>query len=1404
MNKKALWILLFMLILFNVKSFCTPAYPYPIEVTQSDKSVVTVTLKGDEKVSWAKSVDGFTLLRAENGDFVYAIADGRGGIKPSNVLAHNPNQRSEEEIALLATLSEDLFYSQEQIAYLKQFWAINQDFENRLSQAPKSTTSPTETYRMVVILMGFADLAFTTPRAEIDALFNQVGYSVNGNAGSIRDYFLASSAGKLSVEATVVGPYTAANNMAYYGQNYEGTHTDMHVRELVTEAVIFADPEVDFSQFTNGEGENVSCVYVIYAGVPESSGNNSNTIWPHRSRLYSSFAIDGVYVSDYGVSSEKQGSEYNPQPPTIGTICHEFSHVLGQADYYDTDYNEQGSFNDHDSWDLMCSGNYNNDGKCPPLWSAHEREVRGYIEIEELLAEGSNTLPPLHSVNKAYKMTISQNEYFLLENRQKVGWDYYLPGHGMLIFHVNKNVAGWNSNCANCNPNNPGMDLEEANPNSVYNRESNPFPGTSNRTSFTDSTNPNSMSYAGNPINRPITNIQENTSTGNIIFDYGAADATRPIVTTLSAIGFSDSISVAASIDNTQSLSIIERGVCFSDTTATPTVLCNTMTSPSNSNNFSIGLGNLQPDREYFVRAYAKTADKVGYGEIMKVKTRCMAELEFPFEDGFEQNNTTFDCWENEFGIFVTNTWSLTDTAYESGGISSAAEGSNWAFIRSDWTNGTQTTKLVTLPIDLSNINQAILSFSYAQKAKSGKQDKLKVYYKNSPNGAWTLLQSYNSNVSSWTTATISLPNTTNYYLIAFEATLQGGYGVCLDNVSVLEGDQNAFPHISTLSFDDLTDVSAKVDAALLSQGNNPVYQMGVCYATHQNPTIEDAVIIVPNADNFSVNLQSLEPNTTYYVRAFARNNGHLSYGEEIEFLTLCQRISTYPYNALTEQDNPCIRTNAWTFDSENNSYRFESGQSGSRDLLVLPIFDLEHFEDIYLCFDRLQAQSASSTIDTLRVLYRTNVADPWNELALFSNATTDYTRDSLPLNYTSSTLFIAFEGISNSSSLSVKNILVNATMQTPFVITNEPQLATYNSISVSGEVTMSGLSEVTSRGICWSVETMPTTADNTLALGSGIGTFEGTISNLQEHTTYYIRAFATNSYGTTYGQQFQISTPYTPILNNTISESQQICEGSIADDLQGSQPSGGSGTYTYQWIMSTDSIVWVESTMSSVSNLQDLEMRQLFATTYFARVVSSTFVSDTSNVVTILVSPASRGGNVFLVSDNPASGSELRLQLRASLGDVLYWEKRKEGYNYERIENSQDSIYLTDIPAEAGTWSYRAVVKSGTCEEATSGSLSVNVAQGVGLNDIATNKTTIKVSPNPSDGHIKIHSGSDLGKAKIEVISTDGKLVHCLQDLAIPNGETELYLGDLRSGSYVLRIYFEQSTWECVLIINR
>ena len=136
-------------------------------------------------------------MRADNGDFVYAISDGKGGMMPSNVISHNPENRTAEETAFVSTLDKALFYSSEQISYLKQLWLAVDDFEAKRVGA-KSGVNEIETYKMVVILMSYADVAFESSREEVDALFNQVGYSVNGHQGSIHDYFKASSAGKLN------------------------------------------------------------------------------------------------------------------------------------------------------------------------------------------------------------------------------------------------------------------------------------------------------------------------------------------------------------------------------------------------------------------------------------------------------------------------------------------------------------------------------------------------------------------------------------------------------------------------------------------------------------------------------------------------------------------------------------------------------------------------------------------------------------------------------------------------------------------------------------------------------------------------------------------------------------------------------------------------------------------------------------------------------------------------------------------------------------------------------------------------------------------------------------------------------------------------------------------------------
>lgn len=1383
----------------GLKAFCVPAYPYPMVFTQSDKSNVSVLLKGDEKVAWAKTSDGYTLMRAENGDFVYAIPDGKGGMKPSSVLTHNPAERTSEEKALIATLDKNLFYSPEQISYLKQLWDISADF-NEKTMHKSLNANGVEDYKMLVILMSYSDLAFTMTREDVDALFNQVGYSANGHQGSVKDFFKASSFGKLNVEATVVGPYTASHEMAYYGENYPGTNTDMRARDLVIEAIEFANPEVDFSQFTNGEGEYVSCVYVLYAGYSAASGGAENTIWPHRSRLYTPYSIDGVYVSDYGVSSEMEGSSYYSRPMTIGTICHEFSHVLGQADYYDTDYETQGSFADHGPWDLMSSGNYNNGGLCPPLWSAHEREVRGYTEIIELSDSGNVTLPPLHSGNIAYKMSFNQNEYFILENRQQVGWDYYLPGHGMLIYHVNKNVAGWNSNCANCDPNNPGLDLEEANSN-TNNRAGNPFPGTSNKTSFTDETTPDSKSRSGMRLNRPISNISENTSTGNITFLYLDTDNARPVVTTLGAEVSADSIRVNARIDGTQSSAIIERGVCFSDSVRIPTIANSTMIASSSTEQFTVELNNLLPNKEYYVRAYAKTADRVGYGEAIAVKTICFAETEIPFAESFEANDTRFDCWGQEFGVFVSNKWTLTDSAYESGAIASADDGSRWAFIRSDWSGGTQTTKLVSLPLNLSSISQPALKFSYALKAKAGNNDNLKVYYKTSANAEWTLLQSFTSEQDTWTETTINLPTPSAEYYVAFEAVLRGGYGVCVDDVEIFETDMTAFPDVRTLSYDKVTDVAAEVNASLVSNGNNPVHTLGLCYATHSMPTMEDDIIETVVANNYSINLNDLEPSTTYYVRAFAKNNGHLKYGEELQITTRCERISQYPYTVSAT----CVEQKGWTLSEDNTSYEFTAATTGARDTLVLPIFNLQNFENTSISFERLQTPaSGTSAVDTLKVLYRRNVSEQWNTLESFAASATTYTRDTIELTDLSEEYFIAFEGVSNMASLSIKNIVVNAVLQVPLVVTNEPTLASHNSISVSGEVTYEGVSSVTRKGICWATTSNPDITNNVTECGSGIGAFSTTMSNLSENTTYYIRAFATNSFGTSYGSEYSITTPYTPIFDNTISGDQTVCEGVVANSLVGSTPTGGDGTYEYQWIMSTDGENWIESTLSSLSTGKDLEMRQLFTTTYFRRVVRSTFVTDTSNVVTITIDATTRGGNVFLVSDNPAVNKEVRLQLRANVGDILYWERQKPEFNWDRIENSEDSVYFTDVPTEQGIYKYRVAVQNGVCDMKYSGSVNVNVAEGVGLAEIESDKKAIKLTPNPSDGKVCLISDRELPVARLEIVAMNGGMVQTMDNIRIVKGENSIDLSQLGTSSYVLRIFAEGFSWETILIINK
>ena len=356
--------------------------------------------------------------------------------------------------------------------------------------------------RIPVILVNFSDLSFTIPnaQAQFDDLFNGAGGSNPNATGSVRDYYTASSNSAIDLEYEVFGPYTLPRDMEYYGQNKtSGYYTDhnLHARELVIDAVnLAANAGVDFSRYdANGDGyvDNVS---IVVAGYNEAEGGAANTIWPHYSLISNSTTqYNGKYIGGYLMISEYRSSGGKVQAG-IGTYCHEFGHALGLPDLYDTENGENYTVGD---WDIMCSGSYNNNGSTPPTYTAFERFMMGWLVPEQILSSGMRVLEPIEISNRAFliaakthnlnAMSPSPAEYFLLENRQRVGWDGgdegALVAPGLLISHITFNQATWNYNTFNNNKPLGFAIVSAGSENPSYSTGLDVFPGLSKRTSWT-------------------------------------------------------------------------------------------------------------------------------------------------------------------------------------------------------------------------------------------------------------------------------------------------------------------------------------------------------------------------------------------------------------------------------------------------------------------------------------------------------------------------------------------------------------------------------------------------------------------------------------------------------------------------------------------------------------------------------------------------------------------------------------------------------------------------------------------------------------------------------------------------------------------------------------------------------
>ncbi len=524
--KKLTLLVMCLFLLHHIQLFAVSAYPWPVVITQPDGSKVTVIQKGDEYMHWMESTDGRTLIRNSKGFITYATLNQQGNIVSSQVVAHNVTQRTAAESQFLSTQLQKVFYSTTQVN------AIMKAANVQRSQALQAAPTPSGNIKILVVLMGFPDTTFTLTNSAYNNLFNQQGYNVNNSQGSVHDYFASNSYNKISMSFDVYGPYTSKHPYSYYGTDTGIAGTDQYPDSLVYEAIVAvhnANPSFNFSQYAG--------IHVVFAGHgQEFSGVKSTAIWSHEGYITPPSYCS---IKHYAMTSEFYGNYSTPLTiNTIGVVCHELTHVLGAPDFYDTNYNNtgDGSYTGTGDWDLMGSGNWNylgnnNSGTCPADINMYQKIQFGWVTPTVLNApQQISNMPNSEQNNVAYVVkTATQNERFILENRQQIGFDSGVPGHGLLIYHAAQDV------------NDIFYDINITHPQKMYpvcasttspvpsaivasygniNSSGCPFPGSSSKTSFTNLSTPAILAWDGNYNNTPITNITEDNTQHTVSFQF--------------------------------------------------------------------------------------------------------------------------------------------------------------------------------------------------------------------------------------------------------------------------------------------------------------------------------------------------------------------------------------------------------------------------------------------------------------------------------------------------------------------------------------------------------------------------------------------------------------------------------------------------------------------------------------------------------------------------------------------------------------------------------------------------------------------------------------------------------------------------------------------------------------------
>ena len=364
-----------------------------------------------------------------------------------------------------------------------------------LNRAPLSGT-----VRVAVVLVDFSDKAMTTPKAHFEDLFFSLGKIPTG---SVREYYREVTHGTIDIQGQVVGPYRMPKTLSQYAHGASGTGSvSPNARTMAKDAAIKANPAINFIPFDNDVDGFVDAFIVIHAGTGAEVSGSANDIWSHK------WVLEGgtPYTAD---GSTKIYSYLTvPEDCKLGVCAHELGHLLfGFPDLYDIDNSSEGIGN----WCLMAAGSWNNRGDTPAHPSAWCKCQQGWVTTVKQTTNQSNVaiedVKTGYRVHKLWKNGTPSNEYFLVENRQKILFDKFLPNGGLLIWHIDDATPN------NTNESHYKVALMQADGNKDLELNHNRgdsgdcYPGTAGVKKFNSLTNPSSKSYAGSNTCVAVNNI---------------------------------------------------------------------------------------------------------------------------------------------------------------------------------------------------------------------------------------------------------------------------------------------------------------------------------------------------------------------------------------------------------------------------------------------------------------------------------------------------------------------------------------------------------------------------------------------------------------------------------------------------------------------------------------------------------------------------------------------------------------------------------------------------------------------------------------------------------------------------------------------------------------------------------